>query len=334
MDIFFSIIFDTKNNIEVMTYYRMVKLRNENCYESQIVTDYEARPFGAFLFDFVEMNFKIEENFNAFVSEYCFESLYRRVNKSYKHDPFKPLKLTEIEYKKALKKMYKLCKEDFIEYNEEFFDALNIKERYELYYQKAKKENPEYAQELKLKYKSLTPNDYDKNDDLEVNDNINIIELDLSFRYFPLLKKELFENAYNCNSIFKILYLTFWKLTKLKYVVTRCKNCRSFFIPDSNHDTKYCNYLFTEDKTCRELAPQLEYKKNLDAQPLLKQARTRYQSLEKSASIYGGTHLERYNKFKKEYNIKKYELKEDIITPEEFKNWLDSTKIRKKQADS
>mgnify|MGYP003294422263 CR=1 FL=1 len=33
MDIFFSIIFDTKNKIEVMTYYRMVKLHNENCYE-------------------------------------------------------------------------------------------------------------------------------------------------------------------------------------------------------------------------------------------------------------------------------------------------------------
>lgn len=186
MDIFFSIIFDTKNKIEVMTYYRMVKLRNENCYESQIVTDYEARPFGAFLFDFINMDFKIEENFNNFVSEYCFESLYRKVNKSYKFDPFTPLKLTETEYKKALKKIYALYKDDFIEYNEEFFEALNIKEHYELYYQKAKKENPEYAQELKLKYKSLTPNDYDKNDDLKINDNINTIEFDLSFRYFPL----------------------------------------------------------------------------------------------------------------------------------------------------
>lgn len=87
--------------------------------------------------------------------------------------------------------------------------------------------------------------------------------------------------------------------------------------------------LFTEDKTCRELAPQLEYKKNLESQLLLKKSRTKYQSLEKSASLYGGTHLERYNKFKKEYNIKKYELKEDIITPKKFKNYLDSTKIIK-----
>lgn len=116
-------------------------------------------------------------------------------------------------YKKALEKMYELYKEDFIEYNEDFFEALNIKERYELYYQKAKKENPEYAQELKLKYKSLTPSDYDKNDDLEVNDNINTIELDLSFRYFPLLKKDLFENAYNCSSVFNFLEINNIKIS-------------------------------------------------------------------------------------------------------------------------
>lgn len=81
-------------------------------------------------------------------------------------------------------------------------------------------------------------------------------------------------------------------------------------------------------KTCRELAPQIEYKKNLKNEPVFKKYRTFYQTLQKNASLYGGKHIIRYEDFKKEGRIMKRALKEGTMTLERFNNWLNSKKIR------
>ena len=65
--------------------------------------------------------------------------------------------------------------------------------------------------------------------------------------------------------------------------------------------SKYCNNIYSDNKTCREIAAQIQYKKKLEAKPVLKKCRTFYQTLQKNASLYGGKHIERYENFKKEF---------------------------------
>lgn len=63
-----------------------------------------------------------------------------------------------------------------------------------------------------------------------------------------------------------------WKLTKLNNVVYVCKNCGKYFIPDFQYNSKYCNNIYSNNKTCREIAAQIQYKKKLEAEPVLKNA--------------------------------------------------------------
>lgn len=64
-------------------------------------------------------------------------------------------------------------------------------------------------------------------------------------------------------------------------VVYVCKNCGKYFIPDFQYNSKYCNNIYAYNKTCREIAAQIQYKKKLDAEPVLKKCRTFYQTLQK-----------------------------------------------------
>ncbi len=81
------------------------------------------------------------------------------------------------------------------------------------------------------------------------------------------------------------MYLTIRQLASSKYLICRCENCGKFFIPYSNHDTKYCDNIFKGNKTCKDLAPEIVYKQKLEKRPFIKKYRTRYQTLQKSASI-------------------------------------------------
>ena len=71
--------------------------------------------------------------------------------------------------------------------------------------------------------------------------------------------------------------------------------------------------IYSDNKTCREIAAQIQYKKKLEAKPILKKCRTFYQTLQKNASLYGGKHIERYENFKKESKVIKKLLRMEIL---------------------
>ena len=113
--------------------------------------------------------------------------------------------------------------------------------------------------------------------------------------------------------------------------IIQCANCENYFIPDTNHNTKYCDFLFDENKTCREIGNNKEYFKKLEKDRLLKKYRRRYQSLAKQASTTNpdSKSNKMYDYYKKEGKKVKQNYINGIITDEEFERWIDSTKIRK-----
>lgn len=175
----------------------------------------------------------------------------------------------------------------------------------------------------------LKPYEYEKYNNVNIKEHLKNISINFDYKNWLNCNYKNIEVAYETDSFFSILYLFMWKLTKLNNVVYVCKNCGKYFIPDFQYNSKYCNNIYAYNKTCREIAAQIQYKKKLDAEPVLKKCRTFYQTLQKNASLYGGKHIERYENFKKESKVMKKALEDGNITVEDFSNWIDSKKIRK-----
>lgn len=93
------------------------------------------------------------------------------------------------------------------------------------------------------------------------------------------------------------------------------------------HDTKYCDEIFKDNKTCKEIGRELAFKERLDKNPLLKTYRTRYQTLSKQAAERD--HHEMYEYFKKVGPEIRKKFINNEITDKEFQDWIDSTKVRK-----
>ena len=190
--------------------------------------------------------------------------------------------------------------------------------------------DPEFSKYNKNQLNTLKPINYFEDlDDYYLKDSIGDIIIDFNFNnYFNMEIPSSIPFAYKSTSYEDILYLSFRQIASSKYLICKCENCGKFFIPYTNHDTKYCDNIFKGNKTCKDLAPELMYKQKLEQDPLLKKYRSRYQSLHKSASLNPELNTQRYEDFKKIGAIKKNDYLNNNISAKEFEEWIESTKIK------
>lgn len=314
----FNIIFDDNTKEENLSFYKLEKNNNTNEYESVLFTNYGFKPIGSFLFNFINSDFKSKEAFYKFVNTYCFEALYFDYYPYQLCFPGIKYSITEKNYEDLLNIFFQTYSKEFCIYSDILFDLINTKDRLDF-----------ISFIDKIPTIKMQACEYEKYNNIDIKSYLKNIELNFDYKNHFNCNYDNAEYAYSTNSFISLLFLCMWKLTKLDNVVYKCQNCGRYFIPDYKYDVKYCNYIFSDNKTCRELAPQLEYKKKLKNEPILKKYRTFYQTLQKNASLYGGKHIIRYEDFKKEGRIMKQALKEGSISKEKFSKWIDSKKIRK-----
>ena len=314
---FFSIVFNHETKEECITFYKLEKNNKTKEYQS-VLANSIINPLGTFLFDFVNCDFSCQETFNKFISKYCFESLYFYTYAYQLINQNNTFCLTENEYTQLLQFFYNKYSDEFCMYSSILYDFINIKERLDF-----------FNLTDDMPHIKLTPKDYGKQLNINLNDYLENITLDFNFKSFFNNNFKNIDYAYTTNNLYSLLFLCAWKLTKIDNIVYKCQNCGKYFIPDYKYDVKYCNYIFSDNKTCKELAPQLQYKKKLENEPVLKKYKTFYQTLQKNASLYGGKHIARYENFKKESHIMKKALNTGNISIEKFCKWIDSKKIRK-----
>lgn len=324
---FFSIIFDDKTKEQIISYYKLEE--NNNSYISTLLESPQIEYLGNFLFNFIEINFENKLEFNKFVSTYCFESLYYMTYPN--QYPIKNInmKISKEEYIEFLELFYTSYSNEFCLYRDILYDFINLKERLDYFCSYEKSYNYKNFENSLYNFKNLKSSDYKKYLNIDLKRYLININLDFNFTLFQKLNTNNYEYAFNTNNLYSFLFIIAWKLSKLDYIILKCQNCGKYFIPDSKHETKYCNFMFCNNKTCRELGAQLNYKKKLNNDPVLRKCRTFYQSLQKNASIYGGNYTTRYENFKKELPIMKQSLKEGNISVTQFNEWLKSKKIRK-----
>ena len=112
-----------------------------------------------------------------------------------------------------------------------------------------------------------------------------------------------------------------------RHVIKQCKNCGRYFIPENLRDIKYCNNIFKDNKTCKELGKQISYKKSLKSDKLLNMYRKMYLSLAGSVSHYGTVKaIEKFENYKKEGAVMKKKYLDKGISGKDLRKWIENTK--------
>ena len=104
-------------------------------------------------------------------------------------------------------------------------------------------------------------------------------------------------------------------------------NVQNVFFKHLKRDIKYCNNIFKDDKTCKELGKQISYKKSLKDDELLDMYRKRYLSLTSSVSHYGTEKaIEKFENYKKDGAVMKKKYLNTEISGKDFRKWIENTK--------
>lgn len=336
---YYNIIFDLNRNIECLSFHPLIGKGSSNK-NFKLTSACFDRNIGHFVLDFMNTDFEQEEDFYNFVFKYCFEDLlYKYTNKfkidsSRYYDKSNSLLIKRKDLEDILKNLYKEYAsnmksikdllDDIIIDTDERIDIGTLSEE-ELY--KAVQNEEEYLEKYTI-----------KNEDFKLDflvQEIDDLRLDfVMYEFFPYnIDGTLSDNipySFKSNNYLNILYIS---LKQLLYMnndlsIRKCANCGKYFIPKTMRDTKYCDEIFKDNKTCKEVGRELAFKEKLDKNPLLKTYRTRYQTLSKQAAER--EKHEMYEYFKKEGPAMRKKFIDGEITSEEFQSWIDSTKIRKK----
>ena len=313
----FNVLFDDSTKEEKIFFYKLVKEKNTKDYVSVLITNYESKTIGSFLFNFINKDFSCKKTFCEFVTNYCFEALYYNYFPYQIRPPCVPFVISENHYNDLVNRFYDTYSKQFCYYRDELYDLINTKDHLDFFSYLDKTEP------IKMK-----PYEYEKYNNVNIKEHLKNIKINFDYRNLLHCDYKNIEFTYETNNFYSMLYLLMWKLTKLNNVVYVCKNCGKYFIPDFQYNSKYCNNIYSENKTCKEIAAQIQYKKKLESKPVLKKCRTFYQTLQKNASLYGGKHIERYEKFKKESKIIKKALEDGNISVKKFNDWIESKKLK------
>lgn len=129
------------------------------------------------------------------------------------------------------------------------------------------------------------------------------------------------QEFYEIDNFYNLLFLELYFILQEKTYLKKCKNCGKYFLT-TNSAVIYCDNVFTDNKTCREIGASKVFTKNLEKDEAYNLYRKVYKKKQALAKSKGGSFEIEYNKFKNQGKDKKnaYKLKE--ITKEEFIKWL------------
>lgn len=126
---------------------------------------------------------------------------------------------------------------------------------------------------------------------------------------------------YEINNFYNLLFLELYFILQEKTYLKKCKNCGKYFLT-TNSAVIYCDNVFEDNKTCREIGANKVFTKNLEKDEAYNLYRKIYKKKQALAKSKGGNFEIEYNMFKYQGKDKKtaYKLKE--ISKEEFIKWL------------
>ena len=186
----------------------------------------------------------------------------------------------------TLKEIYEELKQSVECYNKYLDKKIENHEKFITEYKEKNKEQYEAFMQEFEKNKKVYDNGY-----MEINTLIEDLTVDYTFiQYLYAIENVFYHNipyAFTSNHVISILCIEFREFVSYpKNIIRKCKNCGKYFIPENLKATKYCNNIFENGKTCREIGKEKSYKNNLKSDKLLELYRKRYMSLASNNSHY------------------------------------------------
>ena len=323
-----EIAFDTKEKFEYFIKYLPLEYEGEltkNKKKKYYIIkkqDLVPKKLGTFLLDFLNTDFNNFNSFKTFILEYMFMYLFFKIHNhifvdSIIHDEELNIILSEEEIETNLTKMFKLYRNEFIKY-QNIYKAIAIRKYRKIYYSWNNQNYETYSNYLRILTSTIL--------DLRINNSTTKFQLLYNYKNI--------KNSFVSKNFYDILYISLKSLLDISknIKILRCKSCNRYFIPDTNHNTKYCDFLFDGKRTCKAIGSQRTHKENLEEDDLLKLYRKRYKDLASQASHTRPTSKSNkmYEYYKKEGSLMRDKYINGLISKEEFKIWIDSTMLKKK----
>ena len=133
---------------------------------------------------------------------------------------------------------------------------------------------------------------------------------------------------YSFSSLLSAYYFCVLYFVENNIPIKTCKNCGRYFIPENRVSSVYCNRIFENNKTCKEVGANNAYKEKLkkDEINLLYRKTLSAKKMLANRNPDIPMYLEKYEAWKSEANQYKKNIKSGKKTKEEFKQWLENTK--------
>ena len=133
---------------------------------------------------------------------------------------------------------------------------------------------------------------------------------------------------YSFSSLLSAYYFCVLYFVENNIPIKICKNCSKYFIPENRVSSVYCNRIFENNKTCKEVGANNAYKEKLkkDEINLLYRKTLSAKKMLANRNPDIPMYLEKYEAWKSEANKYKQDIKSGKKTQEQFKQWLGNTK--------
>ena len=133
---------------------------------------------------------------------------------------------------------------------------------------------------------------------------------------------------YSFSSLLSAYYFCVLYFVENNIPIKTCKNCGRYFIPENRVSSVYCNRIFENNKTCKEVGANNAYKEKLkkDEINLLYRKTLSAKKMLANRNPDIPMYLEKYEAWKSEANKYKQDIKSGKKTQEQFKQWLENTK--------
>lgn len=294
---------------------------------------------GELLVEFLNLNFNNFNDFAIFFTKYFGMFIDDFDDKDLKHIEID--ELTDLNLILSLaKKVYPTKKDGIITMQTLFTNFVNLLYGYS---------NSEEIASLTLKQKFYIFYEEHKE---ELNSFISSYQHNglFNFNYSPmyaddlkhknireLIKKIIFldgsgdkiSNSYSIftENIYTVFYISLYNLVlNNDALIRQCKNCHRYFLTVKSN-TFYCDNIYSDGKTCREVGNQLSQKRKENDNPIYKKYRTAFANkatlLKRNPDIYS---RDNYENWKKTAQSFWKDVKSGIKTEEEFDKWLDKNK--------
>ena len=320
--------FDFKNSKEYISSYSLEKVDDNKI---RIKTAYPRKQeLGNFLLDFMNTEFNDHIDFTIFVKDYLFIHLLSLYDNTIVGDMN--------NYSVVLNREYL---QDFIDwiYDELSLDFSMLKIRLEQVFTNSYYKNILNVTDILDKDYDMTEelakkeNNYSAINTLLEGNNTLFINYNLNKFFMNNIPENLSANyTFSSDSVENFLYCIVKELiSNIKNIKFECcRNCKYWFIHTKNKEQQYCNDLYTDTKTCFEIAKEERDRKNEKDDIYLQKCRKRYKNLHKQVSIGASEKVERlFERYKEQMPKYIEQYKSGLISGEELMDWLECMKIRK-----